>query len=73
MPIPSRQVDPVDAVGAGNCLDGALLARLGADDYLLSAARYANAAAALAISGFGAVAPLPQREPLAAFLSLTLD
>ena len=63
----------MDATGAGNCFDGVLLARLDAGDDLLSAARYANAAAVLAISGFGAVAPLPQREPVAAFLSLSLD
>ncbi len=48
-----------DATGAGDCFCGNLLARLSLGDDLLGAARYANAAAALAVQGFGAVAPLP--------------
>lgn len=53
------KVDAVDATGAGDCFCGAALARLAAGDALIDAARYANAAAALSTTGFGAVAPLP--------------
>ena len=48
----------VDATGAGDCFCGNLLARLARGDTLFDAARYANAAAAFAVQGFGAVAPL---------------
>jgi 2-dehydro-3-deoxygluconokinase len=50
----------VDATGAGDCFDGAFAARSLAGDSPFEAARYANAAAALATTGFGAVAPLPR-------------
>jgi 2-dehydro-3-deoxygluconokinase len=52
------RVKAVDATGAGDCFAGNLLARLALGDDLLAAARYANAAAALSVQGFGAV-PLP--------------
>jgi len=61
-------VDVVDASGAGDCFAGALLARLAAGDPFLEAARYANAAAALTCTGFGAVAPLPRPEAVLALL-----
>jgi 2-dehydro-3-deoxygluconokinase len=54
------KVRAVDATGAGDCFAGALLARLGAGDDPFTAARFANAAAALATTGYGAVAPLPR-------------
>ncbi len=57
-----------DATGAGDCFCGNLLARLAAGDRLLEAARYANAAAALAVQGFGAVAPLPRPDQVRALL-----
>jgi 2-dehydro-3-deoxygluconokinase len=62
-------VDAVDATGAGDCFDGSLLARLAAGDDLLTAARYASAAAALTTTGFGAVAPLPTAVQVRRFLS----
>ncbi len=55
----AHRVPLVDATGAGDCFCGNLLARLGAGDSLAQAARYANAAAALAVQDWGAVAPLP--------------
>jgi 2-dehydro-3-deoxygluconokinase len=58
--IPGHRVTLVDATGAGDCFCGNLLARLAAGDALADAARYANAAAAVAVQGFGAVAPLPR-------------
>ena len=54
------KVKAVDATGAGDCFCGAALARLAAGDSIWQAARYANAAAALATTGFGAVDPLPR-------------
>ena len=55
-----HKVEAVDATAAGDCFAGNLLARLAAGDALPDAARYANAAAALAVQGHGAVAPLPR-------------
>jgi 2-dehydro-3-deoxygluconokinase len=68
-----HEVNAVDATGAGDCFDGAFLARLDAGDDLVAAARFANAAAALTTTGFGAVAPLPRREQVAALLLRTND
>jgi len=62
-------VATVDATGAGDCFDGAFAARIVAGDDLVSAARYANAAAALATTGFGAVAPLPRDADVRALLA----
>ena len=67
--IKGHAVHAVDATGAGDCFDGALLARLHAGDSLVAAARYANAAAALTTTGFGAVAPLPRRAAVEALMS----
>jgi 2-dehydro-3-deoxygluconokinase len=55
----------VDATGAGDCFDGAFATRLLAGDDPFSAAAYANVAAALATTGFGAVAPLPRDADVA--------
>lgn len=57
--VPGLRLTPVDATGAGDCFCGNLLARLAQGDDVFAAARYANAAAALAVQGYGAVAPLP--------------
>jgi 2-dehydro-3-deoxygluconokinase len=62
-------VNAVDATGAGDCFCGATLARLAAGDALFDAARYANAAAALATTAFGAVAPLPRPEAVRKLLA----
>jgi 2-dehydro-3-deoxygluconokinase len=67
--IPGIPVAPVDATGAGDCFCGATLARVAAGDSIWEAARYANAAAALATTGFGAVAPLPRPEAVRRLLS----
>ena len=67
--IPGWNVRAVDATGAGDCFCGAALARLAAGDSIWDAARYANAAAALATTGFGAVAPLPRPEAVWRMLS----
>ncbi len=62
------KVKAVDATGAGDCFCGSALARLVAGDSLVDAARYANAAAALATTGFGAVAPLPRPDDVRALM-----
>jgi 2-dehydro-3-deoxygluconokinase len=66
--IAGHRVNAIDATGAGDCFCGAALARLAAGDSLFEAARYANAAAALATTGFGAVAPLPRPDAVRALL-----
>ena len=69
--VPGHRAELVDATGAGDCFCGNLLARLARGDTLFDAARYANAAAALAVQGFGAVAPLPRPEQVQALLENT--
>jgi 2-dehydro-3-deoxygluconokinase len=66
--IPGHKVRMVDATGAGDCFCGAALARLAAGDSPTESAGYANAAAALATTGFGAVAPLPRHDAVLALL-----
>jgi 2-dehydro-3-deoxygluconokinase len=60
--IAPHKVKFVDATGAGDAFAGALLASLlrGFDPF--AATRFANVAAAIATTGYGAVAPLPTRE-----------
>jgi 2-dehydro-3-deoxygluconokinase len=55
-------VELVDATGAGDTLCGSFLARILAGDEPEQAARYANIAAALKCTGYGAVAPIPRPE-----------
>ncbi len=64
-----HRVQAVDATGAGDCFAGTALARIAAGDSVWDAARYANAAAALATTGFGAVAPLPRPEAVRELLA----
>ena len=64
-PFPVR---PVDATGAGDCFGGSFIARLAADADPFEAARYANVAAALSTTGYGAVAPIPYAETVRARL-----
>jgi 2-dehydro-3-deoxygluconokinase len=67
--VAGHRVSAVDATGAGDCFDGAFAARILAGDDPMTAARFANAAAALATTGFGAVAPLPTRAAVLAALA----
>ena len=57
--IPRHAVQVVDATGAGDAFCGSFLARILAGDSPEQAARYANVAAALKCTGYGAVAPIP--------------
>ncbi|HEY7901985.1 MAG TPA: sugar kinase [Casimicrobiaceae bacterium] len=68
--IAGHAVAAVDATGAGDCFDGAFVARLCRGDDPADAAAYANAAAALSTQGFGAVAPLPRHAEVAALAGI---
>lgn len=54
-----HRVQAIDASGAGDCFGGNFCARLVAGDDPYAAAAYANVAAALSTTGYGAVAPMP--------------
>jgi len=58
--IAPHAVQAVDATGAGDTFCGSFLARILAGDTAEQAARYANVAAALKCTGYGAVAPIPR-------------
>jgi 2-dehydro-3-deoxygluconokinase len=64
--IPPHRVKAVDATGAGDTFDGAFLARLLEGDDVEAAARYANIAAALSTTGYGAVTPIPRKADVIA-------
>lgn len=66
--IAAHKVAAVDATGAGDTFCGAFLARTLAGDAPEDAARYANAAAALQCTGYGAVAPIPRPVAVRALL-----
>jgi 2-dehydro-3-deoxygluconokinase len=67
--LPGLTVPALDATGAGDCFAGNLLARHCAGDDWVQAARYANAAAALSVQGYGAVEPLPRPAAVQALLA----
>ena len=60
--LPPFKVTAVDATGAGDTFDGAFLSRLLEGDDPIAAGRYANVAAALSTTGYGAVTPIPRKE-----------
>jgi 2-dehydro-3-deoxygluconokinase len=66
--IPPSPCTPVDPTGAGDTFCGSFLARLIAGDVPEEAARYAAMAAALATTGYGAVAPIPRAAQVRAAL-----
>ena len=66
--VPGRKVAAVDATGAGDAFTGALLSELSRGRAPAAAVRFANAAAALSTLGYGAIAPLPSRPAVEAFL-----
>jgi 2-dehydro-3-deoxygluconokinase len=65
----AHAVAAVDATGAGDAFDGAFLAEYLRTGDVFRAGRFANAAGALATTGFGAVAPLPTRAAVEALLA----
>ncbi len=66
--LPAHKVTAVDATGAGDTFDGAFLARLLDGDDPETAGRYANVAAALSTTGYGAVTPIPRKADVLAVL-----
>lgn len=66
--IPAFPVEPVDTVGAGDTFCAALATGLAAGETLLSAARFAAAAAAIAVTRPGASASAPTRAEVERFL-----
>lgn len=67
--VPTHKIQAVDATAAGDTFDGAFLCRIVKGDTPFEAARYANAAAALATLGYGAVAPMPYKGAVKSFLT----
>ena len=67
--LPGHAVAAIDATGAGDAFDGAFLTELARGAAVGAAAAFANAAAALSTRGYGAVAPLPRRAEVDAFLA----
>jgi 2-dehydro-3-deoxygluconokinase len=68
-----HQVDAIDATGAGDTFDGAFIAMLLEGRSLREAAVYANAAAALSTTGYGAVQAIPRRSDVEHFLKQRRD
>lgn len=64
--IASIRVEAIDATGAGDAYDGAFLAEYLRTNDPFRAGRFANVAAALSTTGYGAVAPLPTRAAVLA-------
>lgn len=67
--LPTRRVAAVDASGAGDTFGGAFLAEWLRTQDPFAAAAYGNAAAALKTLGHGAVAPMPTRGRVEAFMA----
>jgi 2-dehydro-3-deoxygluconokinase len=67
--LPPVAVKVVDATGAGDVFDGAFLAEYLRTGDPFAAGRYANVAAALSTTGYGAVAPMPRRAEVEAALA----
>jgi 2-dehydro-3-deoxygluconokinase len=65
-------VKAVDATGAGDCFNGAYLARRARGEDVFTSARWAVASAALSTQGYGAVAPLPTEARVAEFMQSAL-
>lgn len=68
--IPAHEVQPVDTVGAGDTFCGVLSACLANGMSLVEAARYANAAAALAVTRPGGSTAAPTRQEVEQLLAL---
>ena len=62
------KVASIDANAAGDTFAGAFLSELNRDRDPFQAARYANAAAAISTTKSGAVASIPDRETVLAFM-----
>ena len=70
--IPGHKVKAIDATGAGDTFDGAFLSEWIRKDDPFSAAEYANAAAALSTTNYGAVDSIPNRNEVKTFLGFSI-
>ena len=71
--VPAPQVQAVDTVGAGDAFNGALAVAIAEGRPLEEAARWANAAAALAVTQHGAQAALGFREAIDQLATREMD
>ncbi len=60
--VPAEKADPVDTTGAGDVFNGALTVALSEGKSLSDAVRFANKAAAISITRFGAIPSVPKRD-----------
>jgi ribokinase len=67
--LPGRRMTVVDTIGAGDTFTGALAAALARGAPLPEAMRWANAAAALSVTGRGAIGGMPSRAQVEALLA----
>jgi ribokinase len=67
--VPAFEVQAVDTTGAGDAFTAALTLALAEGQSLPSAVRFANAAGALAVTRLGALAAMPTRAAVDAFLA----
>lgn len=67
--VPPHLVEAIDASGAGDTFGGAFLTEWLRHGDPFRAAAFGNAAAALKTRGYGAVAPMPRREAVEAFMA----
>jgi len=63
-----RRMRVIDTIGAGDTFTGALAAAMARGETLPEAMRWANAAAALSVTGRGAIGAMPTREQVRAML-----
>lgn len=66
--VPAFVSKAVDTTAAGDCFNGAFATRLAAGDSPLAAARYANAAASISVTRYGAQASMPTANEVEARL-----
>ena len=70
--IPGHKVKAIDATGAGDTFDGVFLSEWIRSDDPFSAAEFANAAAALSTTNYGAVDSIPNRDEVKEFLGFSI-
>lgn len=67
--VPAYRVDAVDTTAAGDAFTAALAVAMADGDDLVGAARFANAAGAVAVTRFGAQPSMPTRDEVSEFIA----
>jgi len=62
--IPAFKIQAIDTVGAGDCFNGVLASKLCQGENLIASAKYATAAASIAITRQGAQASMPYQKEI---------